>query len=87
VVRARARGGDGVDIGHAERRFDDQLEPDPLFAADGGLALRHQHVDGVDVGGRADLRDHDQVQPLAALLDDLDQVTVHVVRVQPVDAH
>ena len=46
-----------------------------------------QHVDGVDVGGRADLGDHDQVEPVAGLLQHVDHVAVHVLGVEAVDAH
>ena len=48
--------------------------------------LRDQHVDGIDVGRGADLRDHDEVEPLAALLDHVDHVAVHVMGVEAVDA-
>ena len=51
------------------------------------LELGDQHVDGVDVGGGADLGDHDQVEPLAGLLDHVDHVAVHVVGVEAVDPH
>ena len=84
---ALAGGRDGVDIGHAERRLDDQLEADALLPAHRVLDLGHQHVDGIDVGGGADLGDHDQVEPIAALLDHVDHIPVHVVRVEAVDAH
>ncbi len=40
------------DVLHAERGLDDQLEADALLAALGGLDLRHQHVDGIDVRRR-----------------------------------
>src|SRR3546814_5241004 len=46
-----------------------------------------QHVDGIDVGGGADLRYHDEVEPVAGALDHLDHVAVHVMGVQPVDTH
>ena len=84
---ALAGRGDLVDVLHAERGFDDHLEADALLAADRGLALRHQHVDGIDVGRGADLRDHDQVEPLARLLHDVDHVAIHEMRVEAVDAH
>ena len=51
------------------------------------LDLGHQHVDGVDVGRRADLGDHDHVEPVAGLLQHVDHVAVHVLGVEAVDAH
>src|SRR3546814_5590536 len=84
---ARRGLGDLVDVGHAERRLDDHLEAQALLSAARGLGLRHQHVDGLDVGGGAGLGDPDEVEPLAALLDDVDDVAVHVVGVEAVDAH
>ena len=86
LVAARG-GGDLVDVLHAERRLDDQFEADPLLAVLRRLDLGHQHVDGIDVGRGADLGDHDQVQPVRALLEHVDHVAVHVVRVEAVDAH
>jgi len=84
---ALRRFGDFVDIGHAERRFDDVFETDFLLALHGILDLGHQHIDGIDVGGGPNLRDHDHVQTLATLLQDVDDVAVHVMRIQAVDAH
>ena len=78
--------GDLVDVGHAERRLDDQLEADPLLRGLRRLDLGHQHVDGVDVGRGADLGDHDQVEPVAGLLQHVDHVAVHVLGVEAVDA-
>src|SRR3546814_5724785 len=63
-----------VDVGHAQRRLDDQLEADLLLAADRVLDLGDQHVDGIDVGGGADLGDHDEVEALAALFHHVDHV-------------
>jgi hypothetical protein len=65
--------------------LDDHLEADPLLAPDRVLHLGHQHVQGVDVGRGAHLGDHDQVEPVAPLLNHVDHVPVHVVSVQPVD--
>jgi hypothetical protein len=72
---------------HAERGLDDHLETDALLAAHGGLALRHQHVDGIDIRGGADLGDHDEVEALPALLHDIDHVAIHEMGVEAVDAH
>ena len=42
--------------------------------------------DGIDVGRHADLRDQDGVELGAGLLHDVDDVAIHVVRVEAVDA-
>ncbi len=62
------------------------LETDPLLQALGILDLRHQHVHGIDIGGGADLRDHDEIQPRAGLFDHVHDVAIHVVRVEAVDS-
>ncbi len=45
------------------------------------------HLDRVEVGRHADLRDQDRVELVAGLLHDVDDVAVHVVGVEAVDAH
>jgi hypothetical protein len=80
------RAGDGMDVLHAERGLDDELETDALLEALCRFDLRYQHVESVDIGGRADLGNHDEVQLVAGLLHDIDDVAVHVVRVEAVDA-
>ena len=55
----------------------------PLAALD----LGDQHIDGVDVGGGANLGDHDQVDPLARVLHHVHDVAIHVMGVEPVDAN
>ena len=84
---ARARRGDLVDVLHAQRRLDDHLQADLLGVALGLLDLGEQHVDGVDVLRRAGLGDHDQIELVARLLDDVDHVAVHVMGVEAVDPH
>src|SRR3954469_14202718 len=84
---APGRGGDLVDVRHAERGFDDQLEADPLPASLGGLDLGDQHIDGIDIGGGADLGDHDQVDPLARVLHHVHDIAIHIVSVETVDAN
>ncbi len=85
--QAGAGGGDGADIFHAECRFDEHLDTDALRSPFCRLDLGEQHVDRVDVGGVSRLRDHDQVEPLARLLDDVDHVAVHERRIEAVDAY
>ena len=84
---ARACRGDSVDVGHTERGLDDQREAEALLPAHRLLALGHEHVEGVDVRGGADLGNHDHVEPRAALLDHVDHVPVHIRGVEAIDAH
>ena len=70
---------------HAERRFDDHLEANALLAALGRFNLRTEHVDGIDIGRRADLRNHDQVKALGSLFQNVHNIAVHVVGIQSVD--
>ena len=44
-----------------------------------------QHVDSVDVGGDAHLGHHDQVELVAGLLDDIDDIAVHERGIEAVD--
>ena len=76
---------DGLDIGHAERRLDQELEADLLLALLVLLDLRDQHVDGVDVLRHAGLGDQDHVEA-RAVLDHVDHVAIGVVGVEAVDA-
>ena len=62
-------------------------KPIALLAALRGLDLGHQHVHRIDVRRGADLGDHDQVQPVARLLQHVHHVAVHVMRVEAVDPH
>jgi hypothetical protein len=83
---APRRRGDRVHILHAERGLDDVLETDPLLDALRRLELRHQHVERVDVGGGADLGDHDQIELPRRALEHIDDIAIHVMRVETVDA-
>jgi len=51
-----------------------------------GGSLRHQHVDGIDIRGISDLRDHDGVERLAAFFHQRQHVAIAKMRVEPVDA-
>src|SRR3546814_5109587 len=44
-----------------------------------------QHVDGIDIGGGADLRHHHKIELVAGAFDHLDHVAVHVVGVEAID--
>ena len=81
------RCGDFVHILHAERGLDDHFKADFCFEAFGRFDLRHQHVDGVNIRRRARFRDHDQIQLVAGLFDDIDDVAIAIVRIQAVDPH
>ena len=53
----------------------------------GDFDLADDAFDRIDVGGNADLGDEDRVELGAGLLADVDDVAIHVVRVEAVDAH
>ena len=80
-------GGDRLDIGHAERRLDQRFETDAGLETLGHLDLVDHGLDHVEVGRHADLRHQDRVEPVAGLLHHVDDVAIHVVRVETVDAH
>ena len=86
-LQPAAAGGDGLDVGHAQRRLDQGLGGDPGGVAPGLLDLVDQRLDQVEVGGHADLGHQDGVHAVAGLLHHVDDVAVHVVGVQAVDAH
>ncbi len=74
-----------MDVLHAKGRLDDHFEANPLLAPLGRFNLRTEHVDGIDIGRRADLGNHDQVKALGSLLQNVHNIAVHVVGIQPVD--
>ena len=57
-----------------------------LFKAGGEFQPVEQGGDGVEVLGAVHLGDHDRIQPVAGLFDDLDQVSIEVRRVEGVGA-
>ncbi len=79
-------GGDRLDVGHAQRGFDDHLDADPLGDLPCRLDLRQERVHQIDVSGHAHLRNHHDVEPVARLLHDVHDVPVHIVSVDSVDA-
>ena len=81
------RPGYRLDVVEPQHALDDDLELHLLGAPDRHLGLRDQHVDRIDIRRNAHLRDHDQVKPLARLLDDVDHVAIAPRRIKPVDAH
>ena len=86
-LQARAGGGDLFDVGDACGRFDNHLERDFLGAALRGFDRRNQRVDSIYVSGAADFGDHDLIQTLARLLQQVDDIAVPVRCIQPVDPH
>ena len=66
--------------------LDEGLDADLLREATGLFDLANHGVHHVDVGGHAHLGDQDGVQVLAGLLHYVDDVAVHVVSVDTVDA-
>jgi hypothetical protein len=80
-----ARGGDLVHVHHPDRRLDQHGEADAPPKAHRRLDLGQERRDQVHVAGAAHLRDHDRVDPLARLLDDVHEVAVAPVRVEAVD--
>ena len=65
--------------------LDDHLEADPFGAPRCGLAGGDKGVDGVDIGGRSDLWDHDLVQPWPGLFQKVHHIAVPVGRIKAVD--
>jgi hypothetical protein len=52
-----------------------------MLDAHGRLDLGDQGIDEIDIAGRADLRDEDGVEAVTRLLDHLDDIAIHVMRV------
>ena len=86
-LESAARLRDRFDVSHAERGLDQDFDPDAVGDVPRRLDLREQRVHQVHVRRDPDLRHQDDVEPVARLLDDVDHVPVHVVRVDPVNAH
>ena len=84
-MKARAGGGDVFDMGDTGGGFDDDFKADPLFAALGGFNRRDQRIDRINVSGVADLGNHDLVQTVARLFQQIDDVAIPEGRVQTVD--
>ena len=58
-----------------------------VLQALGDFDLADDAFDRVDVGRNANLRDEDRVELGAGLLDDVDDVAIHVVRIETVDTN
>ena len=70
-MQARGGGRDGVDVLHALGGLEDRVDEDRLRHAVPGFELGQQLVEIVDVPGPIDLRQHDDVELVADLADDL----------------
>ena len=80
------RGGcDGVDVCDACGGFDNDLKRDFLGAAHRGFDRGDQGVDGIDVLGAAYFGDHDHVQTLGCLFQQVHHVAVPIRGVERVD--
>ncbi len=78
--------GDRLDVRHAPRGLDQDVDPDPSrLPAVALLDLVQQGCDELDVARGADLRDEHGVEDLAPSLDDVDDVAVAPVGVEAVD--
>ena len=85
-MHARRGGGDGVDVLDALGGLEDGMHEDRLLDPVPGLELRQQLVDVVDVPRPLDLRQHDDVELVSDLGDDLDEVVERPGAVQRIDA-
>jgi hypothetical protein len=81
-VHARAGAADGLDVGHPLRRLEQGMQQDRL--ADRVLRFEQRDVliDEVDVPRPLDLGNHDHVELVADMLDDLLEVVEHPGAVQ-----
>jgi hypothetical protein len=78
---------DGFDVGHAERGFDQSFGADLVLETLGNFDLADNALNRIDVGRNADLGDQNGIKVGAGLLHDVDDVAIHVVRVEAVDAN
>ena len=69
----------------ARGAFDDDLEIDALGSPLGAFDRRHQGIDSIDVAGAPGLGDHDLVQPITGLFQQVHHVAIPEGRVQSVD--
>ena len=74
-------------MGDARSRLDDDFECDGFGAPLGCLDRRDQRVDGIDVACVANFGDHDLVQAVAGLLQQVHDIAVPERCVEPVDAN
>ena len=84
-TRGRLR--DRHDVGPAQRGLDQALYADFLFQSLRLLDLGQQAIHHIHVRRRAHLGDQHGIEPGARLFDDIHDVAVHVMRIQPIDAH
>ena len=84
---ALGSGGNFAHILHAQSGLNDVLKTDAFFVAFGVLNLGHHHVHRIDICRRPDLGDHDQIEALTGLFDDVNHVAIHVMGVQSVDSN
>jgi hypothetical protein len=86
ALHARAGGRDLLEVHDALAGLEDRVDEDRPRDAVLGLELGEQAVDVVDVPGALDLGDHDHVELVADLADDLGQVVEDPGRLERVHA-
>jgi hypothetical protein len=74
-------------MGNAGGGLYDDLEVDGLRASLGTFDGGHEGIDGIDVTGAAHFGDHDLVEPVARLFQQVHHVAIPIGRVEPVDPH
>jgi len=77
-------GGDRFNVSHAEWRFDQRLGADLICIPLGLFDLAHQALDHVDICRHADFGNKDRVELVSGLLHDVDDIAIHVMRVETV---
>ena len=85
ALHPRARPADRLDVGHPPCRLEDRVDEDRPGQAGPCLELGQQPVDVVDVLRPLNLRDHDDVEPVADLGDERDEVVEDPRAVERVD--
>ena len=67
--------------------FDDQFKSDRFLAASGGFDGSDKGVHRIDIGRDPDLGDQYRIETITGLFDDIDDVAIHVMRIEAVDAY
>ena len=81
----RTRLCNGLDVRHPKGGLDEHLDSYLVLDTHGLLDLAQHRVDHVDVAWHADLGYENGVDVVACLLDNVDEISIHVVRVEAVD--
>ena len=73
-------------MGDARCTFDDDFKADWFGTSARGFDRTGQRVNGIDVCRAADFWDHDLVDTIAGLFQQIHDITIPIGRVQPVDS-